>query len=139
MIRCLLMCLMSLFVFTGCASTHVENREQPRASVCPKDNPVLRHVVLFAFKGGTTPVQVKSVEDAFRSLPAKIKAICDFEWGTDVSPEGRAEGFTHCFFLTFSNEADRDAYLVHPDHKEFGEVLRPHLEKVLVVDYWSTR
>jgi hypothetical protein len=93
--------------------------------------------VLFAFKDGTTPEQLKSVEDAFRALPSKINVIAGFEWGTDVSPEKKSDGFTHCFFLTFRSEADRDAYLVHPDHKAFGKVLRPYLAKVLVVDYWA--
>ena len=100
-------------------------------------NSVLRHVVLFKFKEGTTAEQIAGVVDAFRALPGKIDAIHDFEWGTDVSVEGRADGFTHCFFVTFKSEADRDAYLPHPDHKAFGAVLRPHLDKVLVLDYWS--
>ncbi|MEZ4620398.1 MAG: Dabb family protein [Caldilineaceae bacterium] len=97
----------------------------------------LRHVVLFQFKAGTTSAQVQSIEDAFRALPEKIDAIRDFEWGTDVSVEGKADGFTHCFFVTFASEADRDAYLPHPAHREFGTILRPYLEKVLVLDYWA--
>ncbi|MEZ4863112.1 MAG: Dabb family protein [Caldilineaceae bacterium] len=97
----------------------------------------LRHVVLFRFKAGTTPEQVQQIEDAFRALPGKIDAIQDFEWGTDVSVEGKADGFTHCFFVTFQSAAGRDAYLPHPDHRAFGAILRPHLEKVLVLDYWA--
>jgi len=98
---------------------------------------VLRHVVLFQFKDGTPDENVRKIEDAFRALPGKIDLIQDFEWGTDVSVEGKAEGFTHCFFVTFASEADRDAYLPHPDHAAFGSVLSPHLEKVVVVDYWQ--
>jgi hypothetical protein len=41
--------------------------------------------------------------------------------------------------LTFSSDKDRDAYLVHPDHKAFGKVLGPHLDKVTVVDYWTEK
>ena len=77
--------------------------------------------------------------NAFRSLPGKIAQIHDFEWGTNVSVEGIARGYTHCFFLTFLSEEDRDAYLPHPAHKEFGTVLRPHVESVLVIDYWTQR
>ena len=98
---------------------------------------MLRHVVLFQFKDGTPEDKVREIEDAFRALPAKIDIIQDFEWGTDVSVEGKAGGFTHCFFVTFGSEADRDAYLPHPDHTAFGALLRPHLENVLVVDYWQ--
>ncbi len=102
------------------------------------ENPNLgrvRHVVLFKFKDTATPEQIKSVEDAFRALPSKVPAILDFEWGTNMSPEKLDQGFTHCFFLTFKTAADRDAYLPHPAHKAFGKILRPHLDKVLVVDY----
>ena len=95
----------------------------------------LRHVVLFKFKDDTKAEDVKKVEDAFRALPSKVSTINDFEWGTNNSPEGLADGFTHCFFLTFDNAKGRAVYLPHPAHKAFGKVLGPHLDKVLVVDY----
>ncbi len=103
----------------------------------PDSQSLLRHVVLFKFKDGTTPEQIAQVEDAFRALPAKIEAIHDFEWGTDVSVEGIARGFTHCFFVTFKSEEDRAVYLPHPEHKAFGETLRPYRDQVLVFDYWA--
>jgi len=99
--------------------------------------PVLRHVVLFSFKDGTTRADVKKIENAFAALPSKIWQIRDFEWGTDVSVENLAKGYTHCFFVTFRSEADRDAYLPHPEHKKFGKILGPHMEQVLVLDYWA--
>ena len=99
----------------------------------------LRHVVLFGFKSTATPEDIKKVEEAFIALPKKIKMIKDFEWGTNSSPEGLNQGLTHCFFLTFASDKDRDDYLVHPDHKAFGAVLGPHLEKVTVLDYWTEK
>nr|WP_228027990.1 Dabb family protein [Costertonia aggregata] len=98
---------------------------------------VLRHVVLFKFKEGTSNDEIKKVEDAFSALPSKIPEIKGYEWGLNNSPEGLEKGFTHCFFLTFNNEADREAYLPHPEHKAFGTVLTPHLDDVLVIDYWT--
>jgi hypothetical protein len=98
---------------------------------------LLRHVVLFKFKDGSTASDIKKVEDAFRALPSKIKTIKAFEWGTNNSPENISQGFTHCFFVSFSSEEDRAAYLPHPEHKAFGAVLSPHLDKVLVIDYWT--
>jgi hypothetical protein len=95
----------------------------------------VRHVVLFKFKDGTSAEEIKKVEDAFRALPKKIPQIAGFQWGTNMSPEHLDQGFTHCFLLTFKTPADRDAYLPHPAHKEFGKTLRPHLDKVLVVDF----
>ncbi len=95
----------------------------------------LRHVVIFKFKDGTTPEQIKEIEDAFRALPSKVPEILDFEWGTNNSPEHHAQGFTHCFFLTFRDAAARAVYLPHPAHKAFGKLLHPYLEKALVIDY----
>jgi hypothetical protein len=100
------------------------------------DEKVLRHVVLFKFKDTATPAQIKEVEDAFRALPGKIPQVKGFEWGTNVSPENLAQGYTHCFLLAFSSDKDRDAYLVAPAHKAFGQLLGPYLEKVTVVDFW---
>jgi hypothetical protein len=115
----------------------------PAADGAPSDaavepEKVLRHVVLFKFRDDVLPEDVRMIENAFRELPAKIDAILDFEWGINNSPEGLADGFTHCFFLTFRDEAAREVYLPHPDHAAFGELLRPHLDKVLVVDYWTS-
>jgi hypothetical protein len=120
----------ALMVMASLAASITASRPAPE----PK---VLRHVVLFKFKDGTTPEQVQLVEDAFRALPSKINLIRSFEWGTNVSPENLNQGYTHCFFLTFASDKDRDAYLVHPAHKEFGKLLTPYLDQVTVVDYWA--
>jgi hypothetical protein len=97
----------------------------------------LRHVVIFKFKDSSTAADIQKVEEAFRALPSKIKEIKGFEWGTNNSPETHAQGYTHCFLLTFDSEADRAVYLPHPDHKAFGGIIGPHLDKVLVIDYWA--
>ena len=97
---------------------------------------LLRHVVLFKFKEDASAAGVKSVEDAFMGLKGKINTIKDVEWGLNSSPEKLNEGLTHCFFVTFASDKDRDDYLVHPAHLAFVEVLKPYLDKVVVVDYW---
>ena len=96
---------------------------------------MLRHVVLFKFKDGTTDAQVREIEDAFRALPGKISTIRAFEWGTDVSVEMKAQGFTHCFLVTFADAAGREVYLPHPAHKEFVSIVGPKVDKVLVFDF----
>ncbi|MBX3257430.1 MAG: Dabb family protein [Chitinophagaceae bacterium] len=108
-------------------------------SSCANNNEtkMLRHVVLFKFKDDATPGQVKQVEDAFRALPSKIKEIKAFEWGTNNSPEGLSQGLTHCFFVSFASEKDREVYLPHPEHKAFVSLLQPYLDKATVVDYWA--
>jgi hypothetical protein len=100
---------------------------------------LLRHVVLFKFKADAKPEQIKAVEEGFAALPGKVKAVHDFEWGTNNSPEGLNRGYTHCFFVTFLNEADRQTYLDHPEHKKFVEILLPILEEPHVVDYWAAK
>ncbi len=102
-----------------------------------KESKVLRHVVLFKFKDSSTADDVKKVEEAFAALPKKLSQIKNYEWGKNSSPENLNQGLTHCFILTFASEKDRDDYLVHPDHKAFGKILGPHLDKVTVVDFWT--
>jgi hypothetical protein len=102
-----------------------------------KKQQMLRHVVLFKFKDDAGAGDVKKVEDAFRALPSKIKEVKALEWGTNNSPEGLSQEFTHCFFVSFKSEADRAVYLPHPAHKAFVDILTPHLDKVLVLDYWA--
>jgi len=93
------------------------------------------HVVSFKFKPETKPEQIKLVETAFAALPGKIQQIRSFEWGTNMSPEKLNKDFTHGFVLTFKTAADRDAYLVHPAHKEFGGIVGPVLADVFVPDF----
>lgn len=100
-------------------------------------NSRLLHVVSFKFKDTATKAQIKEVEDAFRALKGKIPEIVSLEWGTNVSPEKLDKGFTHCWVLSFKSDKDRDAYLVHPDHKKFGAALGPVLGDVFVIDFWS--
>ena len=99
----------------------------------------LYHVVSFKFKESASKEQIKQVEDAFRDLKKKVKEIQSYEWGTNVSPEKHDKGFTHGFILSFKNEKDRDAYLVHPDHKAFGKTLGPVLADVFVIDFWAEK
>ncbi len=108
--------------------------------VCGQDHAagkVLRHVVMFKFKEGTTPEQVKQIEEGFAALPGKIETIVDFEFGTDVSVEGKSQGFTHCFLVSFRDEQGRATYLPHAAHQDFVKLVGPLIEDVLVFDYWA--
>lgn len=100
---------------------------------------VLRHVVLFDWVDDITPEKEQELVAHFVSLKDKIDVIQDFEYGTDISVEGLDKGYTHCFIATFKDEAARDIYLPHPDHKAFGEAVSPYVKNVLVVDYLSKK
>lgn len=104
-----------------------------------KQKQVLRHVVMFGWKEGTDALYIAKVVTALNNLKHKIPTIKSFEWGTNNSPENLNNGLTHCFILTFSSESDRDAYLIHPDHKAFVALLNPAPEKVTVFDYWANK
>jgi hypothetical protein len=97
----------------------------------------LKHVVSFKFKDSASADDVKKIEQAFKDLQKKINVIRSYDWGKNNSPEGLNKGFTHCFVLTFDNDADRKTYLDHPDHKEFGKMLGPILGDVFVIDFYS--
>ena len=99
---------------------------------------MLRHLVVFSWKPETPPEKLREIEAAFCALPAKISQIVDFEWGADVSIQGFDRGYTHSFLVTVASEQDRDLYLPHPAHAEFIALSRPHVEKLLVLDYWAT-
>ncbi|MDB6125381.1 MAG: stress responsive alpha-beta barrel protein [Pedosphaera sp.] len=95
----------------------------------------LRHVVAFKFKDSATKEQIKQVEEAFRALKSKIPQVVSIEWGTNVSPEKLDKGFTHGFIVTFNNEKDRDAYLIHPEHKKFVDLALPLIGDAFVIDF----
>jgi hypothetical protein len=85
-------------------------------STIAADGPVF-HIVHFKFKADATPAQITQVEKDFAALKGKIDIVQSLEWGTD------------------KNEADRDAYIVHPAHKAFVATLGAVLDKPLVVDF----
>ena len=126
----LLSCLTLAAVLLVPSTAMSENEKEPEGKL-------LRHVVMFKFQDDASDADVQKVVDAFRGLPEKISQIHSFEYGTNNSPEGLADGFTHCFLVTFKSEEDRAVYLPHEAHKAFVEVLKPHLDKVMVIDYWA--
>ncbi len=100
------------------------------------DGPV-RHVVAFKYKSDATEQQIAEVTDAFRSLQNSIPGILEFEYGINNSPEGKNNGFTHLYLITFEDVEARDTYLPHPEHQKFGELLGrlDILEDAFVIDY----
>jgi hypothetical protein len=142
MLRRLVYIIAGTILLAGCIVVHETQRvsdDKPASvHVLRQSNPLqlLRHVVLFKFKNGTTTEQIRKIENGCCALPSKISYIYDFEWGTDISVDDRNQGFTHCFIVTFRSEQDRDKYLPHPAHQELVEFLRPNIDQMLVIDYW---
>ena len=130
------LCIIALFLHA--CNTQVDSPQVVEETI-EEEEPtrLLRHVVLFNFNDDATDDKVQEIETAFAGLPQKIKEIHSFEWGTNNSPEGLDKGLTHCFFVTFLSEKDREIYLPHPAHKEFVDLVGPFVEDVTVVDYWT--
>ena len=123
--------LLTLLIIMAAYSTANAQQNQPKQ--------VLRHVVMFGWQEASHAAYNKTIVTAFSNLPKKIAEVKAFEWGTNNSPENLNKGLTHCFLLTFNTEAERDAYLVHPDHKAFTKLLNASLDKVTVFDYWTNQ
>jgi len=97
----------------------------------------LRHIVLFQFNETSTEQEIQQVVDAFLALKGKVPDLLDIEFGLNISPENHHQGFTHCFTLTFPSMKALSAYQHHEAHLAFQKVLKPHMQKVFVVDYFK--
>jgi len=97
----------------------------------------VRHLVIFKYKDGASAEQIQAITDSFRQLQQRIPGILTFEYGINNSPEGLNRGLTHVYMLTFADAAARDAYLPHPEHGKFGEMVMQTgiLDEVFVIDY----
>ena len=116
-------------------AAHVEGRmSKGLPKECPK---MLRHVVLFKFKDGTTPEKIKEVENSFAALPGKIELSRVLKREPTSALKTVRKVSRIVLSCRFRVRQDRDAYLDHPAHKEFGKSLGGCLDKVLVVDYWN--
>ncbi|MEM7659686.1 MAG: Dabb family protein [Bacteroidota bacterium] len=98
---------------------------------------VLRHVVTFQFKDEVTTERREQAVQDFLALADEIPEIKSFEGGANISVEGLNSGYTHCFILTFENEAARDIYLPHPAHKKLAERNKPLMKALVVMDVWG--
>jgi hypothetical protein len=132
----ILFLILTVFVLNGCISVSVKEKLKTTSEKTMAQTKLLRHIVLFKFKESTTAEELGNIERTFAALPSKIPQIVGFEWGTNNSPEGLDKGFTHSFFVSFKSEEDRAIYIPHPDHKAFVELASPHIDDVLVLDYW---
>lgn len=93
-------------------------------------------IVLFRFKDSVSLEKKKDLISKYEALAdneeLKMKA---FEWGKDVSIEGKAEKYSHAFLATFGSEADRTIYVEHPVHQAYARELVQYLDQLLIIDY----
>lgn len=104
----------------------------------PKEK-VLKHLVLYKFKEDLPPAKVQEVIDTFAGLASKVDTIVALEHGPNVSKEGKSDGLTYGFCVSFKDEAGLATYLKHPAHDHYVSVVKDRREKVVVFDYWAER
>jgi len=82
---------------------------------------MILHCVFLRLPAAATSADILKLYGAVAALKPIIPGMLDFKAGPNVSPEGLAQGFEHGFIVTFTDEAARDAYLVHPEHVKVGD------------------
>ena len=100
----------------------------------PADPGNVQHLVFFKYNDDATEEKLAEVHRRFAALKGKIPGLIGYAASENVNP-GRAQGFTHGYLITFTDAAARDAYLPHPAHTAFVDIVKPLLAGVLVVDY----
>ena len=89
---------------------------------------MIRHIVLLRFRPDVTADQRNVIYADLASLRSVIPGMLGVSYGPNVSTEGKDKGYAEAFAMDFVDEAARDAYLVHPDHKAVGSRLVAALE-----------
>ncbi|KAL3470489.1 dabb-domain-containing protein [Aspergillus californicus] len=103
----------------------------------------ITHIVLFQFKTGLDPADVKkaceeviSLKDTCIHPSSQRPYIKSFRGGSDNSPEGAQKGITHALVAEFETVADRDYYIsADPVHLALNKHLAELVEAFQVVDF----
>ncbi|KAK7181564.1 hypothetical protein DPSP01_008962 [Paraphaeosphaeria sporulosa] len=142
------LCLLVLIIFL-LAQAHEGSFASILATSSLKKSPqaaltqLTTHIVLFKFKDGVAPADLKDVTLQMLSLQKScihpttgapyIKSITG---GKDNSPEGLQDGLSHAFVVQFFSNEDRDYYVNQdPAHDAFKKAAGPIIDKAVVVDF----
>lgn len=112
---------------------------------------LLRHVVMFRYKSGTTAAMRAEITMRFLRLaedsrrPDGSHPVRSIEMGVQNSGEGADAGLQQAFIVTFASEGDRNFYVgkpvimdpawFDPAHEAFKSFAAPSIEKVIVFDF----
>jgi hypothetical protein len=95
---------------------------------------MLRHVVMFRWRDGTTPEHLKAIEEGLGGLPAAIPELRAYTFGGDI---GVNEGnFDFAVVADFHDADDYVAYRDHPLHQAvLAERIRDHVADRAAVQF----
>lgn len=99
---------------------------------------MIRHLLLIQFKDEVSQSEIDEVERLFAAIPSKVDGVVSTEWGTNNSPEGKHQGYTHVVCMKFADEDGRQNYLPHPEHDALRAVFKPLVKDIIVFDYDAT-
>lgn len=89
---------------------------------------MIRHCVFVRFRDDVPDEERSAIYQQLAELKSVVPGFLTISYGPNVSPEGLHQGYVDGFIIDFTDEAARDAYLVHPDHKAAGSRLVAALE-----------
>ncbi len=95
----------------------------------------VKHIALLKFKESTSTEQIDKIFAEIMDITETIPGIEDYVSGSNCSPEGLNQGYTHGFIMTFTDAAARDAYLPHPEHERVKALILPRTDSVAVFDF----
>ena len=131
--KTLLVAIFALCPLLSLADHHKEKKAAKKEMTAP-----FRHVVCFKFKKEATPKQIKKPKPNSLRSRARSKQLLILNGEPTISPENRAKGFTHCFIVTFKDQAGLDVCLPHK-RTNSSPNSKPILEDVFVIDYIAGR
>jgi hypothetical protein len=97
--------------------------------------PAVQHLVLLKFKPDVAQRTIDSIFSELEELQDLIGGITYFAAGPYSSHEGRNQGFTHAFIMTFASVEARDNYLPHPEHVRVRDTIIPNIDSVIAFDF----
>lgn len=96
---------------------------------------MIEHIVLFRSNSDCSAATREQIILAARSLKAEIPEILALTAGENWSE--RSEGYEFALVIRFQDKDSLEVYQKHPHHQKFvQEWVKPHVEKVLAVDYF---
>lgn len=89
---------------------------------------MIRHCVFVKFRTDISPGERDEIYAALNALVDEIPGLLHADFGSNISPEGLAQGFNDGFIMDLADAAARDRYLAHPAHRAAGSKLVAALE-----------
>jgi hypothetical protein len=89
---------------------------------------MIRHCVFVKFRADVSADERSGIYAGLAALVGQIDGLLSADFGPNISPEGRSQGYNDGFIMDLADAAARDRYLTDPAHKAAGAKLVAALE-----------